>query len=473
MIMNKFLIDYCKSRLTNPNYKPEYKEVTNASFAKYIVDVAKCVNDIRKCDILPFGTTNYEYEYKITSEDLTDMMDEGIEAILSEDVSQKDKEEGAEKIRNAAYCGLKSATLLLGVHSICDVRSKKDIEFGGILLHNVAEPSRFTKQGGALAKELLDLYYAKFPAPYTDADENVIEKYSSAFYVKEGKLEEAEKIGDLLEWNVIGSIRILSNWYEKTIEIFDKDDKIDVYCVPYLPFWYVLQCIHEKVGAERMNELAGVRLCDEEQTEDSLPPVILRNEPLEETYGLTQIICEDTFIDYHGQFVLFKDTDDTKPSYKIDGNRWMVYIPKEWDVESIRIQRDLTKYVNNILPKIAEKFFPDYYKELIETYELPKGKCKITLAETDSRYDNEDGGIDIVIPFQMIKLPIMFLEPLMLGSYVLEGSVTEKRLKRTMNFEVDGSTTGYADYKLLTSKFKRDYLEDKYGRVLFKTVIEE
>ena len=29
------------------------------------------------------------------------------------------------------------------------------------------------------------------------------------------------------------------------------------------------------------------------------------------------------------------------------------------------------------------------------------------------------------------------------------------------------------NYKLLTSKFKRDYLEDKYGRVLFKTVIEE
>ena len=473
MIMNRLLIDYCKSRLVNSNFKPEYKEVTNASFAKFIVDVAECVDDIRECDLLPFGTTNYEYEYKITSQDLTDMMDEGIEAILSEDVSQKDKEDGAEKIRNAAYCGLKSAALLLGVHSICDVRSKKDIEFGGILLHNVAEPSRFTKQGCAMAKELLDLYYAKYPAPYTDAAENVIEKYSSAFYVKEGKLKEAEKIGDLLEWNVIGSIRILSNWYEKTIEIFDRDDKIDVYCVPYLPFWYVLQCIHEKVGAERMNELAGVRLCDEEQTEDSLPPVILRNEPLEDSYGLTQVICEDTFIDYHGQYVFFEETDDSKPSYKVDDNRWMVYIPKEWDVESIRVQRDLTKYVNNILPKIAENFFPNYYQGLLEACELPKGKCDVTLAETDSRYDNEDGGIDVTIPFQMIKLPDMFLEPLMLASYVVEESITEKRLKRIRDFEVDGSTTGYADYKLLTSKFKRDYLEDKYGRVLFKTVIEE
>ena len=202
-------------------------------------------------------------------------------------------------------------------------------------------------------------------------------------------------------------------------------------------------------------------------------PVILRNEPLEDSYGLTQVICDDTFIDYHGQYVFFEETDEKKLSYKLEDYQWTVYIPKEWDVESIRIQRDLTKYVNNILPKIAENFFPDYYKGLLEAYELPKGKCKVTLAETDGRYDNEDGGIDITIPFQMIKLPIMFLEPLMLGSYVLEGSITEKRLKRIRNFEVDGYTTGYADYKLLTSKFKRDYLEDKYGRALFKTVIEE
>ena len=65
MIMNKLLIDYCKSRLDDSNYKPEYKEVANASFAKFIVDVAACIDDIRECDLLPFGTTNYEYEYKI------------------------------------------------------------------------------------------------------------------------------------------------------------------------------------------------------------------------------------------------------------------------------------------------------------------------------------------------------------------------------------------------------------------------
>ena len=47
------------------------------------------------------------------------------------------------------------------------------------------------------------------------------------------------------------------------------------------------------------------------------------------------------------------------------------------------------------------------------------------------------------------------------------------RLLSIRNFEVAGFMTGYADYKLLTSMFKRDYLEDKYGRVLFNTVIGE
>ena len=61
--MNKRLIDYCKSRLSESNYKLEYKEVTNASFAKFIMDVAECIDDIRESDLLPFSTTNHEYVY--------------------------------------------------------------------------------------------------------------------------------------------------------------------------------------------------------------------------------------------------------------------------------------------------------------------------------------------------------------------------------------------------------------------------
>jgi hypothetical protein len=41
MIMNKLLNDYCKSRLTDSHNKPEYKKVANASFAKFVVDVAE------------------------------------------------------------------------------------------------------------------------------------------------------------------------------------------------------------------------------------------------------------------------------------------------------------------------------------------------------------------------------------------------------------------------------------------------
>lgn len=48
MNMIKIIINYCKSRLSDSNYKPEYKEVTNVSFAKFIMDVAECIDDIIK-----------------------------------------------------------------------------------------------------------------------------------------------------------------------------------------------------------------------------------------------------------------------------------------------------------------------------------------------------------------------------------------------------------------------------------------
>lgn len=41
MVMNNLLIDDCKSCMADSYYKPEYKEVPNASFAQFIVDVAK------------------------------------------------------------------------------------------------------------------------------------------------------------------------------------------------------------------------------------------------------------------------------------------------------------------------------------------------------------------------------------------------------------------------------------------------
>ena len=57
--MNKLFMDYCKSRLTVSNNKPEYKVGSNVSFAIFIVDVAKCMNDIRECGLFPFNEINY------------------------------------------------------------------------------------------------------------------------------------------------------------------------------------------------------------------------------------------------------------------------------------------------------------------------------------------------------------------------------------------------------------------------------
>ena len=50
--MNSFFIDYCKSRLTDSKYKPEYKEVTNSSFAKFIVNLAEYIDDSVVCSLL-------------------------------------------------------------------------------------------------------------------------------------------------------------------------------------------------------------------------------------------------------------------------------------------------------------------------------------------------------------------------------------------------------------------------------------
>ncbi len=52
MIMNILLTDYCKSRLTISNNKLKYKNVTNASFAKFIVDVKECIEDSVICFLL-------------------------------------------------------------------------------------------------------------------------------------------------------------------------------------------------------------------------------------------------------------------------------------------------------------------------------------------------------------------------------------------------------------------------------------
>ena len=272
----------------------------------------------------------------------------------------------------------------------------------------------------------------------------------------------------LIDFNVIGSIRIYSEWFEKPIEIFDRNDRIDVYCVPYLPFWYVLKCIYDKVGADRMNELANVCLCDEEQTEESLPPVIIRNNYGVGSMGLTQALCPDTYIDYPGNRIIFEETDDTKLSYEVEDHIWKVLIPNSWDMFSVRVQRDLTKYVNNILPKVAEQFIPSYYKELLSANGFPDGKCNVVITDNGGGYKNENGGYDIQVPFSLIKMPIEVIQVYLLWPYVEEGSPAEKDLKRYRYYVTDGFTTGYADEKLLTSKFKRDCLKDKYGKLLFR-----
>ena len=59
--MNRQLIDYYKSQQTDLNFKLGYKEVTNTSFSKFIVDDAESIDDIRECDLLHFCAVYYGY----------------------------------------------------------------------------------------------------------------------------------------------------------------------------------------------------------------------------------------------------------------------------------------------------------------------------------------------------------------------------------------------------------------------------
>lgn len=468
--MNTTLFDYCKVCLADQKRKPEHKKVTNESFANFIVNARDCVEHLRKFDS-EFSYKNYVEAFEFTSNDLIKLANDGLKSILSDNKNIEAKADDAEKIMHAAYCGLKSAALLLGVHLICDVISKNDIEFGGILLNMVLYQAGEDSDCGREARSLVDLYNQRYPAPYVNATDEEIYKFSRGYYVKDGKLLSADFVGELVsDRNVIGCIRFYCEWFEKPIEVFYKNDRIDVYCVPYLPLWYVFKCIYDKVGADTMNELAGVRICDEEQTEESLPPVMLRNEPDENATGLTQILGVNTYIDYHGDIrVTFESSNLNDLSHKSDedGN-WVILIPQMWNEEDLRVQRKITEYINNVMPKMAETIIPKWYDYLTEENNFPKGKCEVVLSGGGSYSENAEGGYDIKMPFDLLKMPTKVIIPYIMWRFVEEGSEAEKDIKLLNDLDVNGMTTGYANYKLLTSKFKRDCLRDKYGKKLFK-----
>lgn len=472
--MNKLLIDYCKYRLTNSNFKPEYKEVTNASFAKFIMDVAECIDELRVIDKqTEFDYGNVESDFSIDSRDLSDMFEDGISVILDKNSDGVEKESGAEKIKNAAFCGLCSAQLLFGLHLICDSRASKDFDLGITLLFWAGESMVHEGLNNPWLDDILIMSQTKKSYPFQNVNVNSM-KYAHFYYDNDGEWAKADQIGLVCRgWNAIGSIRICVDWYEKQIEIFDKDDRIDVYVVPYLPTWYVMKCICDKVGEERTNLLAGIRLCDVEEAEDSLAVVFLREDPDDNVRGFTHLFYNNDYFDFNGAFFWIEMEDGaTTVSNRWDeeDNCWIVTVPSTWGKPlpfELKNQRMLTRYINNMLPKVAEKYLPMLYENLLNDNELPKGKCSVSILGKGQWYENDEGGYDVTVPFTAIKLPCEILSYYLLKPYIEPGSEEDKKLKRFKDFETYTETLASVDYKLLTSKLKRESLQDTYGRLLF------
>ena len=473
--MNTILTNYYRPLLSATTWKSKVKKVTNSSFAEFLTTVYDCIEELRNLhDTVGGGTyTNYEKDFKFGTIDLMEMMDNGLSLIHSKESSDEEKENGAQMICYAAYCGLPSAMLLLGIHSICDSSSKKDKEFGSILLNRMTFLPRwdgYTPECDE-AKEVLELYYSKLPAPWMNVENYEIEKYSKAYYVAGRELDFADCIGKLIIegcTDAIGCIRICCGWYQKPIEVIYRNDKIDVYAIPTLPVWYVWKSICDTVGEETMNDLAGVTLCELDNNDDVLPPVVLRNEP--ESRGLTHVIAEDFYICYHDNLpIVFETAEQSTLSYEEDENHvWHVYIPKSWNVDEVKVQRQLTRYINNIMPKMAEAKMQIWYDDLTSTLELAQGKCHVNLVGNTEWYVNDEGGADFDLPFDILKMPTSVIDSVLLWPFMEDGASAEKYVRIYSDLQTDGAITTSADYKLLEAKMKRSTIDDIYGEKLFK-----
>lgn len=481
--MCKTLEKYCRARLAE---KPRYKKVTDEIFAKFLSDVEESIEDLLEIDTKT--AMNYENEaqgFSIYHDDLSRMFDEGLSAVLDDGSTDTEKTEGAEKIRNAAFCGLCSARLLLGLHNLCDSSSSKDITLGRTLLFWAGEDmadaaDEGSKIDGNWLNSILTLSTGKWPEHYLEADEKEQRRYSSFCYEENREWERDEYVGLLFrDCNVIGSIRICCDWYEKPIEVFDEGNRVDVYAVPYLPIWYVLKCIEEKVGGERMNDLAGVRLCDVEQTEDRYPPVFLRKEQIGDRKGFTQLFLPTTAVVYHGAMIYVEASDDVSSissCFDEEDGIWKLFFPSNWgEICPLPKQRMITRHLNNILPKVAERSFARLYESVLADLKKPKGKCQVKLSGEGEWHENSEGGYDAIVPYTLIKLPNDVMAAYLLKPYVEPNSDDAKALLQYDNYEtypettccMDASFFYCMDGELYPVKPKRKSLMDKYGKKLF------
>ena len=397
--------EYYEAKLES---EPQYEKYTPTNFATFLLEIRDFVMEMP--------------EMMQDDSEMDALMKEGLE-----DVYSGRKVEGAKKVRKAAEGGSPMAICLLGLHLTANVKSKQDLHLGvGCLYHvqNLFEE----------VTECLNLCYDYRDIPATEPDDKEDERYASCHLCRH---EDEDGIGRY-EWEpfismichheygycLIGSIRINVGWYKEQIEVIEKEGKVDVYAAPYLPVWYVWKTIGETIGVEKMNEKAGVNLYYED--EEPGPNHLRLWNIMDEIADLTHLFYDGAYMELATGYLFFRTQSVQNLSYELyeeeeekkdngeedEAPVWIVNIPEDWDIYSMKVQHDIARYVNNILYPIAQETLPNFINKVLKETGLICKSCRV-VANDDvllSQYAPDGKTIAVRIPFWFIKYPAKFIE---------------------------------------------------------------
>lgn len=402
--------DYYDEKLRSD---PQYEKYTPTNFAAFLLEVRN----------FSMGMP------KITAEasDMDALLKEGLE-----DVYSGRKAEGAKKVRKAAYGRSPLALWLLGLHLTANVKSKEDLHLGVGCIFTVQQIYWDVKRVFNVVTRCLGTCYA-----YRDVhheigpDDKERQRYARCFiaYENENGIRQykwAPLIKNLCYqgYCIIGSIRINVGWYKEQIEVIEKEGKVDVYAAPYLLVWYVWKTIGETIGVEKMNEKAGVNLYYED--EDPGPNHLRLWDIMDEIGDLTHLFYHGAYMDLATGALLFRTQSVQNLSYELyeeeeeekengeedESPVWIVNIPEDWDIYSMKVQHDIARYVNNILFPIAQETLPNFINKILKETGLICKSCRV-VANDDvllSQYAPDGKTIAVRIPFWFIKYPAKFIE---------------------------------------------------------------
>ena len=85
---------------------------------------------------------------------------------------------------------------------------------------------------------------------------------------------------------------------------------------------------------------------------------------------------------------------------------------------------------------------------------LPVGKCVVSLERECDWVENENGGIDVTVPFELIKLPGKVVDAVLFSGYSDKGGELEQLRQQFFDSMANNYSTTWASYKLLAKKLK-------------------